>query len=88
MCLLLVKPVEAPAITPVVQEKPYISTNPTRFYKNNNIGLVTVGSHQQPGQVLTLNTGPGIERLALRAGDQVIVEFSPNYTIRWVSKKS
>ena len=55
---------------------------------NKNIGLVTVGADEHPGQILTLNTGPGIDRLALRTGDQIIVEFSPDYTIRWVSKRS
>ena len=55
---------------------------------NKNIGLVTVGANEHPGQILTLNTGPGIDRLALRTGDQIIVEFSPDYTIRWISKRS
>ncbi len=55
---------------------------------NKNIGLVTVGANEHPGQILTLNTGPGIDRLALRSGDQIIVEFSPDYTIRWISKRS
>ncbi len=55
---------------------------------NKNIELVTVGANEHPGQILTLNTGPGIDRLALRTGDQIIVEFSPDYTIRWISKRS
>ena len=55
---------------------------------NKNIGLVTVGANEHPGQILTLNTGPGIDRLALRTGDQIIVDFSPDYTIRWISKRS
>ena len=55
---------------------------------NKNIGLVTVGANEHPGQILTLNTGPGIDRLALRTGDQIVVEFSPDYTIRWISKRS
>ncbi len=55
---------------------------------NKNIELVTVGANEHPGQILTLNTGPGIDRLALRTGDQIVVEFSPDYTIRWISKRS
>ena len=55
---------------------------------NKNTGLVTVGANEHPGQILTLNTGPGIDRLALRTGDQIVVEFSPDYTIRWISKRS
>ncbi len=55
---------------------------------NKNIELVTVGANEHPGQILTLSTGPGIDRLALRTGDQIIVEFSPDYTIRWISKRS
>ena len=55
---------------------------------NKNIGLVTVGSNEHPGQVLTLSIAPGTEQLALRTGDQIIVEFRPDYTIRSISKQS
>ncbi len=54
---------------------------------NKNIGMVTVGSHGHPGQILTLTTGPQAEWLALRTGDRIIVEYSPDYIIQTISKR-
>ena len=54
---------------------------------NKNIGLVTVGSQEHPGQILTLSTNPKTERLALRPGDQIIVEYSSDYIIRSITKQ-
>ena len=54
---------------------------------NKNIGLVTVGSHEHPGQVLTLSTDPQAKWLALRTGDYIIVEYSPDYVIQKISKQ-
>ncbi len=53
---------------------------------NKNIGLVTVGSNQHPGQIVTLSTGPEIEWIALRSGDQIIVEYSADYIIQSISR--
>jgi hypothetical protein len=54
---------------------------------NKNIGLVTVGSQEYPGQILTLSTNPKTERLALRPGDLIIVEYSSDYIIRSIAKQ-
>ncbi len=54
---------------------------------NKNIDTVTVGSHKHPGQILTLSTGPQAEWLALRTGDQIIVEYSRDYIIQAISKR-
>ena len=54
---------------------------------NKHIGMVTVGSHGQPGQIFTLSTGPQAEWLALRTGDQIIVEYSRDYIIQTISKQ-
>ena len=54
---------------------------------NKNIGLLTVGSYQHPGQILTLSTGPHTELLAYRTGDHIIVEYSPDYIIQTISKR-
>lgn len=54
---------------------------------NKNIGLLTVGAKEYPGQILTLNISPGAEQLALRTGDRIIVEFSSDYTIKSISKQ-
>jgi mRNA degradation ribonuclease J1/J2 len=54
---------------------------------NKNIGLVTVGSQERPGQILTLSTNSKTDRLALRPGDHIIVEYSPDYIIRSITKQ-
>ena len=54
---------------------------------NKNEGLVTVGSSEHPGHIVTLSTDPGIERLALRTGDHIIVEFGPDYIIQAILKQ-
>ncbi|MGD8668378.1 MAG: hypothetical protein PVI58_20420 [Desulfobacterales bacterium] len=54
---------------------------------HKNIGLITVGSKEHPGQILTLSTNAKTERLALQPGDQIIVEYSPNYIIRSIAKQ-
>ena len=54
---------------------------------NRNIGLVTVGSQEHPGQILTLSTNSKTEQLPLRPGDQIIVEYSPDYIIRTIAKQ-
>ena len=54
---------------------------------NKNIDLVTVGSKQRPGQILTLTTNSKTQRLALRPGDRIIVEYSPDYIIRSITKQ-
>jgi hypothetical protein len=54
---------------------------------SKNIDSVTMGSQEHPGHILTLSTSPKTERLALRSGDQVIVEYSPNYIIQSIIKQ-
>ncbi|MGD2096560.1 MAG: hypothetical protein PVG35_03210 [Desulfobacterales bacterium] len=54
---------------------------------NSNIGLVTVGLKEHPGQILTLSTNPKAERLSLQPGDHIIVEYSPDYIIRSIAKQ-
>ena len=54
---------------------------------NKNMDLVTVGSQEHPGQIITLSTNPKSERLTLLPGDQIIVEYSPDYIIRTISKR-
>ena len=54
---------------------------------DKNIDMVTVGSHEHPGQILTLSAGPQAQRLALQTGDQNIVEYSPDYIIQTISKQ-
>jgi hypothetical protein len=54
---------------------------------NTNTGFVTVGSQKHPGQILTLSNNPETERLALQPGDQIIVEYGPDYIIRSITKQ-
>jgi len=54
---------------------------------HKNMDLVTVGSQEHPGQIITLSTNPKSERLTLLPGDQIIVEYSPDYIIRTISKQ-
>ena len=54
---------------------------------NRNIGLVTVGSQEHPGQILTLSTNTQTERLALQPGDHIIVEYTADYIIRSIAKR-
>ena len=54
---------------------------------NKNEGMVTVGSNEHPGHIVTLSTAPGIERLALRTGDHIIVEYGPDYIIQAITKQ-
>lgn len=54
---------------------------------NKNMELVTVGSQEHPGQIITLSTNPKSESLTLLPGDQIIVEYSPDYIIRTISKQ-
>lgn len=55
---------------------------------NKNIGLVTVGSHSQPGQILTLSTGPKTDLVAFHTGDRIIIEYNADYIIQSISMKS
>lgn len=75
------------AVTPCAQEIPN-----TRILDgiiiNKNMGLVTVGSNKHPGQIITLSSGPKTDLLALRAGDQIIIEYSRDYIIQAISKQS
>lgn len=72
------------AVTPIEKE--------TRILKgtiiNKNIGLVTVGSNEHPGQILTLSTGPKTELMAFQTGDLIIIEYSSDYIIQSISKQS
>jgi hypothetical protein len=54
---------------------------------NKNNGLVTVGSQEHPGQILTLSTNPKTERLVLQPGDRIIVAYSSDYIIRSITKQ-
>ena len=54
---------------------------------SKNIGSVTMGSQEHRGHILTLSTSPKTERLALQSGDQVIVEYSPDYIIQSIIKQ-
>jgi hypothetical protein len=56
-------------------------------YIGSNIDMVILGSHEHPGQILTLSAGPQAQRLALQTGDQNIVEYSPDYIIQTISKQ-
>ena len=53
---------------------------------NKNIGLVTVASREHPGQILTLSTNPKAENMTLLPGEQIIVEYGPNYIIQSMTK--
>jgi len=55
---------------------------------NKNIGLVTVGSKNQPGQILTLSAGPETDLIAFHTGDQILIEYNVDYIIRSISKLS
>jgi hypothetical protein len=55
---------------------------------NINMDLVTVGLQEHPGHVITLSTNAKAERLTLLPGDQIIVEYSPDYNIRTITKQS
>lgn len=55
---------------------------------NKNIGLVTVGSKKQIGQILTLTAGPRTDLIAFHAGDQIIIEYSTDYIIQSITKQS
>jgi hypothetical protein len=83
---ILVISVAGLAVTPFGQ-----NTQSTQILEgtiiNKNIGLVTVGSNKEPGQIVTLSTGPWTELLALRAGDQIIIEYSTDYIIQSISKQ-
>ena len=72
------------AVTPIEKE--------TRTIKgtiiNKNIGLVTVGSNEHPGQILTLSTDPKTELMAFQTGDLIIIEYSTDYIIQLISKQS
>jgi hypothetical protein len=55
---------------------------------NKNTGLVTVGSKNQPGQILTLSASPKTDLMALRTGDRIILEYNNDYVIQSISKLS
>ncbi len=55
---------------------------------NKNIGLVTVGSKDQPGQILTLSAGPKTDLIAFHNGDRIIIEYNADYIIQSISKLS
>lgn len=55
---------------------------------NKNLGLVTIGSREDPGHVITLSINAKAERLTLLPGDQIIVEYRPDYSIRTITKQS
>jgi hypothetical protein len=55
---------------------------------NKNIGLVTVGSKNQPGQILTLSAGPKTDLIAFHTGDRIIIEYNADYIIQSISKLS
>lgn len=53
---------------------------------NKNIDLVTVGSKNQPGQILTLSAGPKTDLIAFHTGDQILIEYDADYIIQSISK--
>lgn len=55
---------------------------------NKNIGLVTVGSKNQPGRILTLSAGPETDLIAFRNGDRIVIEYNAEYIIQSISKRS
>jgi hypothetical protein len=55
---------------------------------SKNIGLITVGSKNRPGQILTLSAGPETSLIAFHAGDRILIEYIENYIIRSITKQS
>ena len=55
---------------------------------NKNIGLVTVGSKNQPGQIVMLSAGPDTDLIAFHNGDRIIIEYNADYIIQSISKLS
>lgn len=53
---------------------------------NKMIGLVTVGSKNQPGRILTLSAGPETDLIAFSTGDQIIIEYNADYIIQSIFK--
>ena len=53
---------------------------------NKMIGLVTVGSKNQPGQIVTLSAGPDTDLIAFHTGDQIIIEYNADYIIQSITK--
>ena len=51
-----------------------------------NIGLVTIGANEYPGQILTLSTRPETERIVFQTGDQIIVEYNADLIIQSIAR--